>query len=186
MKKESENETLEDEEAEFVEEISVVKEAVPYVFEQGKFSVRFMVPGDYTWDEKDVPEVDEELGMVMFPRFTRANGDLVDCRLHVEPIEDLENGDAIDAEEAVQDNFGYLSDKEKKGVSICQTVVDGKYIVHYFVTKERSGFDKYQSLYAVCDIDRGKYFEVEMLCGYWKPELDVSAVESFFHITTEV
>lgn len=164
----------------------VTKNAVPYVLKQGKFSVRFMVPGDYTWDKKKKPDVNEELGMVMFPRFTREDGIFVDCQLHVEPIEDVESGDNVDAEETVRDEYGYLEDKQRKGVKICQAVVNGKYIVHYFATQEKSGFDKMQRLYAACDFDKGKYFTLEMWCDSWEPKLDVSSVASFFELSSEV
>lgn len=152
-----------------------------YVLEQGKFSIQFMVPYNYTWDKKEKPDIDEDLGMVMFPRFTGEDGRIMDCQLHIEPTEDVENGDNIDALEDVQDQFGYLSEKEQKNVKIKQVVVDGKYIVHYFVEKKKSGFDKLQRLYAACDLDRGKYFVLEMWCMSWKPELDVEDFSEFFH-----
>ncbi len=160
--------------------------AKPYVFKQGDFSVQFMVPGDFTWGKSEKPEIHEDLGMVMFPRFTREDGSIVDCQLHVESMEDVESGDNVDAEEDVRDHFGYLEDKQRKGVKIRQTVVNGKYIVHYFVTQEKSGFDKMQRLYAACDLDEGKYFTLEMWCDSWEPCLDVSFVASFFDLSSEV
>ncbi len=158
----------------------------PYVFKQGEFSVQFMVPGDYTWSKKEKPEVHEELGMVTFPRFTREDGSFVDCQLHVESMEDVESGDNVDAEEDVRDQLSYLSENQRKGVKIRQTVVNGKYIVHYFVTQEKSGFDKMQRLYAACDFDKGKYFTVETWCDSWEPRLDVFSVASFFDLSSEV
>ncbi|MBQ9984091.1 MAG: hypothetical protein IJP29_05830 [Lachnospiraceae bacterium] len=156
------------------------KPAKPYIFKQGKFSVQFMIPGEYTWNKKEKADVNEDLGMVMFPRFTREDGAIVDCQLHVEPVEDVESGDNIDAEEDVRDHFGYLEDKQRKGVKIRQGVLNGKYIVHYFVTQEKSGFDKMQRLYAACDLDKGKYFTLEMLCDSWEPKLDVKDFSQFF------
>ncbi len=162
----------------------VEKPAKPYTFKQGKYSVQFIVPGEYTWNKKEKPDVNEELGMVMFPRFTREDGSIVDCQLHVESIEDVESGDNVDAEEDVRDHFGYLEDKQRKGVKIRQTVVNGKYIVNYFVTQEKSGFDKMQRLYAACDFDEGKCFTLEMWCDSWEPKLDVSHIASFFELTS--
>lgn len=159
---------------------SVSKGSLSYVLNQGNLSVQFMVPGDYTWNKKEKPDVNEDLGMVMFPRFTREDGRIVDCQLHVGTIEDVESGDYIDAEEDVQDHFEYLSEKQQKSVKIRQTVVGGKYIAHYFVTKEKSGFDKMQRLYAVCDLDKGKYFTLEMWCMSWEPELDIEDFAGFF------
>lgn len=162
------------------------KPAKPYTFKQGEFSVQFMVPGEYIWNRKEKPDVNEDLGMVMFPRFTREDGAIVDCQLHVESIEDIESGDNIDAEEDVRDHWGYLEDKQRKSVKIRQTVVNGKYIVHYFVTQEKSGFDKMQRLYAACNFDTGKYFTLEMWCDSWELKLDVSSVASFFELSSEV
>ncbi len=100
--------------------------------------------------------------------------------------EDEKSGDNIDAEENVRDQWSYLPENQRKGVKIRQAVLNGKYVVYYFVTQEKSGFDKMQRLYAACDFDKGKYFTLETWCDSWELKLDVSSVASFFELSSEV
>lgn len=160
---------------------STYKKSVPYVLKQGKYSITFMVPDNYSWNQNKEPDIDEELDLVLFPRFTRENSSaIVDCRYQFEDEADVESGDYSDAEEYINDQLDYLSEKERKDVKIQQTVVEGKYIVYYFVRHTREGLDKYKMLYAVCEVERGKIFELEMCQLSWQDLVDIKEIEEFF------
>lgn len=150
----------------------------PYTMGSGQYEISFLVPPVYSWDEE--AEVHEDLGYVSSPVMESEIGGMVHCHYNVATEEELFENDYSSPEELVQENFELLSKKTQENTKIQQLVVDGRYIVHYYIACYRKNRDKFQSVYAACELEPGKVFEVEMTYASWEYRLTEKDLEPFF------
>ena len=142
----------------------------PYTMGSGQYEISFLVPATYSWDKEE--EVDENLGYVSSPVMTSEIGGIVHCCYNV-ATED-------DPEELVHEDYKLLSKKTQENTKLQQIVVDGRYIVHYFIARYKENRNKFQRVYAACELEPGKVFEMEMTYASWEYRLTEKDLEPFF------
>lgn len=150
----------------------------PYTMGSGRYEISFLVPPAYSWDEE--AEVHEDLGYVSSPVMDSEIGGMVHCSYNVATEEELFENDYSSPEELVREDFELLSKKTQENTKIQQLVVDGRYIVYYYIARYKKNRDKFQSVYAACELEPGKVFEVEMTYATWEYRLTEKDLEPFF------
>lgn len=150
----------------------------PYMMGSGQYKISFLVPPTYSWEEE--AEVHEELGYVSSPVMTHETGGVVHCCYNVATEEELLEDEYMHPKELVQEDYELLSQKTQENTKILQFVVDGRYIVHYFIARYKENRNKFQRVYAACELEPGKVFEVEMTFASWEYGLAEKDLEPFF------
>ncbi len=150
----------------------------PYTMGRGKYEITFLVPPGYSWVGES--ELDEKSGYVFSPVMLRETGGMVMCTYNVATEEELIEGDYYTPEELVQDDYELLAKKTQENTKIQQMVVDGRYVVHYYIARYKEGRDKFQEIYAACEVERGKVFEFQLTFASWKYKVTENDMEPFF------
>lgn len=149
-----------------------------YTMGSGIYQISFLVPPTYSWDAE--AETNEELGYVLSPVMMHENGGMANCCYNVATEEEIREDAYSHPEELVQEDFELLSKKTQENTKIKQLVVDGKYVVYYYIARYKKGRDKFQTIYAACELELGKVFEFALTYASWEYKVTEQDMEPFF------
>lgn len=151
---------------------------IPYTMGYGEYEISFLVPPSFSWEEE--AEVHTDLGYVSSPMMTSDIGSMVHCCYNVATEEEIREDEYSHPEELVQEDYQLLSKKTQENTKIKQFVVDGKYIVHYYIARYKKGRDKFQTIFAACELEPGKVFEYQLTYASWEYKVTEQDMEPFF------
>lgn len=151
---------------------------IPYTMGSGEYEITFLVSPGYSWDGE--ASVREEIGYVSAAVMTSEIGSVASCRYHVATEDELLEEDYDTPEELVQENYESLAKRTKENTPIQQMIVDEKNIVHYYIARYKKNNQKWQKAYAVCEVEHGKVFELELSYASWEYKVTEKDIELFF------